>query len=701
MNEVKFHRQVKFVKFGEWTLDPIKQNISDGEIERELEPLLFRLLCYFILNYEKIITRKDLVDDVWHQHYVDDNAINRAVSELRKVLKSEKQKGVVVKTHYRKGYSFFLTPEIVYHTEEPATQVDVVNNLKDDLPSTPATTNTNHKLLIKLTCFAILCLLCFVLYEYSHKNHNDEDLIVKSSTTESVLSWVRGRYYLLNLSPNKQLAAFSFIPSNSNDYSLVVKNLVSGQERNLGEIGANFMPLGWSVDSGTIYYRVISGDTCQVWQVDADFSSDNNFLFDCELNHNMTGAGIGDNHLIYSKGGYRNRDELSVLTNRDLTSGREFQITSPNLNSYGDRFLLYIPERQLVVFERRQYDTNELYITDPDGGNQAKIYESENRIWELNYDAKTKQLIWLDNVDNVLYEYSLEARQLNKRTYLETNSRFSSFQALNDESLLLLSYPFDRDIYEYTHSSNSLEARIKTQFDEESGVRVKDGYLFLVREGSKRQVYFSETGEDRARTQIPVGKILAIRYNEVTNQLLLQYKDKIELYNYDSLRLIDTLLFNGVVASAEFMGKDEIGYVVIEAHKLKSKVYKYSISQKQKIELPILSSLWFDKLNETTLVSLSSDDKIVFYDINSGKVKSEIDLPLSKYKHSITVSGGDVYHSDGESVFLIKDGVIEKIYTGNRKLLVITNLYESIVGEKIILDTIENTDNQLIKVLLN
>ncbi|MEI8667656.1 winged helix-turn-helix domain-containing protein [Pseudoalteromonas sp. B131b] len=107
MKEVNFPRSVKEIKFGAWSLNPKLQIISDGEVERELEPLLFKILCYLIINKDEIITRQDLVDDVWCQHYVDDNAINRAMSELRKVLKSEIQRGLVVKTHYRKGYSFF------------------------------------------------------------------------------------------------------------------------------------------------------------------------------------------------------------------------------------------------------------------------------------------------------------------------------------------------------------------------------------------------------------------------------------------------------------------------------------------------------------------------------------------------------------------------------------------------------------------
>lgn len=113
MKPSNFSESIVEVKFGAWCLNPKQQTINDGVIERELEPLLFKILCYLILNKESIITRQDLIDDVWCQHYVDDNAINRAVSELRKILKSPNQAALVIKTHYRKGYSFLPNVEFV------------------------------------------------------------------------------------------------------------------------------------------------------------------------------------------------------------------------------------------------------------------------------------------------------------------------------------------------------------------------------------------------------------------------------------------------------------------------------------------------------------------------------------------------------------------------------------------------------------
>lgn len=90
---------------GPWTIDAARFALVDVQQERELEPLLFRLLQYFLAHPQRVIARQELADQVWQQAYVDDNAINRAISDLRKALQHPLLDAAVLKTHHRKGYS--------------------------------------------------------------------------------------------------------------------------------------------------------------------------------------------------------------------------------------------------------------------------------------------------------------------------------------------------------------------------------------------------------------------------------------------------------------------------------------------------------------------------------------------------------------------------------------------------------------------
>jgi DNA-binding winged helix-turn-helix (wHTH) protein/Tol biopolymer transport system component len=99
------------VILGPWLFIAERCLITSSQIERELDPLSFKLLNFFITNSTRIIARQELVEQVWQQPFVDDNAINRAISELRKQLGHPEFKSGMIKTHYRKGYS--LTVEVV------------------------------------------------------------------------------------------------------------------------------------------------------------------------------------------------------------------------------------------------------------------------------------------------------------------------------------------------------------------------------------------------------------------------------------------------------------------------------------------------------------------------------------------------------------------------------------------------------------
>ncbi|MDP2561317.1 winged helix-turn-helix domain-containing protein [Psychrobium sp. 1_MG-2023] len=106
--------------FGPWVLISQRCLLTSPEVEKELDPLSFKLLCFFIDNQGRIIPRQELVEKVWQQSFVDDNAINRAISELRKQLSHPQFKSHIIKTHYRKGYS--LTVEVSQSEQKLSTE---------------------------------------------------------------------------------------------------------------------------------------------------------------------------------------------------------------------------------------------------------------------------------------------------------------------------------------------------------------------------------------------------------------------------------------------------------------------------------------------------------------------------------------------------------------------------------------------------
>ncbi|MCG7537729.1 winged helix-turn-helix domain-containing protein [Pseudoalteromonas sp. OOF1S-7] len=704
MNEVSFSRTVKSITLGSWKLDPKRQVLTDGDIEKELEPLLFRIISYLILNSDTIITRQNLVEDVWCQKYVDDNAINRAMSELRKTLKSENQKGMIVKTHYRKGYSLAIEPFVEYHQTESTENTKLNPAVSTEIKAKAITAEPPHRR--KKTSWVLGALFSTLAVSISVallSQNNDPDNVpvnaIEKQVQETVLSWVNGRYTRPNISPNKNFVAFSIIQKNSQNYSLVVKTLQTGHEKRLAEDGTNYFPIGWSADSNKVFYRAINGEQCEVWLINASFDGTNQYLFDCSL-QGFTGAGVSDGRLIYSKSGYRDRDELAALASRDISTGQEYQITSPNLNSYGDRFLTYLPDLEVIIFERHHYQGSELYMTDLDGGNQVKLYDTDNRIWSLSYEKKHNALIWFDNVENILFTYSLDKKKVISAAKLPNTVKYASNQPLSHDELLAVTYPFLQDVYTLSPQGGELHPLINSEFDDIHAADFEDSVIFLRQQGGLRSIYRKSPDGQYEALALPASNYESIHYSAQRQELLVRYNNKLETYDAKTLELSDSISVDGTIVSAEYLEEDNIGYSVVDAKTLRGKAFMHSLDSDKSIALPIERPLWFGQLNSQFYASLSSHDEVSLYDINTGEKADRIELSKAKYKHSITAGNGALYHSDGETVFRINFGEQQpkqEIYKVDSSSFVIDRIRFSQKTNALYLDIIEVVENQLVK----
>jgi len=104
---------------GEWRVLPQLNRIrcSSTEEERQLEPRLIKLLCFLGANEERVLSREELVQELWPRVIVNENSLTRAISELRKQLHSQDSRvSNYIETIPKRGYR--LLPTIVLQEAE-------------------------------------------------------------------------------------------------------------------------------------------------------------------------------------------------------------------------------------------------------------------------------------------------------------------------------------------------------------------------------------------------------------------------------------------------------------------------------------------------------------------------------------------------------------------------------------------------------
>jgi TolB-like protein/tetratricopeptide (TPR) repeat protein len=107
--------------------------LKSGEIQA-VEPQVFDLLVYLIENRNRVVTRDELLDELWKGRVVSDSAINARLKQARKAIGDDGKNQSIIKTIHRRGYQF-IAP--VSETGSPSNAVDNPVSVRNpaELPS--------------------------------------------------------------------------------------------------------------------------------------------------------------------------------------------------------------------------------------------------------------------------------------------------------------------------------------------------------------------------------------------------------------------------------------------------------------------------------------------------------------------------------------------------------------------------------------
>src|SRR5262245_11356655 len=98
-------------RIGEWTVEPAWNRISAMGETRKVEPRVMRVLATLAAASGRPLTREGLLDSVWAGVHVNEEALSRAVSELRRALGDDPAAPRYIATIRKGGYSLVMPVE--------------------------------------------------------------------------------------------------------------------------------------------------------------------------------------------------------------------------------------------------------------------------------------------------------------------------------------------------------------------------------------------------------------------------------------------------------------------------------------------------------------------------------------------------------------------------------------------------------------
>ncbi len=557
-------------QIGPWQFISNRCVITSNNMERELDPLLVKLLLYFIDKPQQIVSRQALVESVWQQSFVDDNAINRAISELRKQLAHPTEKAPLLKTHYRKGYSLTVIPAQLTQLVEPneSPNDSAVFTAKDEDIAAITAPQPNSKSDLKkpfiYSSLAIIC-LCFLVWLgviFVNTPYTEE---VKQVTVNKVAStWNLGSEVHPELSSDRQFLAYTNVAPENDVMHAFVKRLSDQREVEITYPGFQVSILSWQLNQHSVLLQATNLKKQQCEMVLVDLSQfpivgDTQVIKKCDLRY--TGYAQLDQsaeHIYYTE--YKNEQDGAGLYRFDLNRQKEsiiipppgimYGISMPRLSHSGKK-LAYILNQKGQPFSVFTYNfaTRET----------KRLFQAKNKTLSFAFDWLIDDKGIIVSEGSQLTTVLLNGENLVKKTvhvtpeispyYIAVQSANSLFYSANKTQAYSLT-----KVTGLFNGSPKYEALYKSEKDDYSIVEVtyKQGaaHVFVSERSGSSQLWISQNGLTKQLSYFsydgPSNYVLGgLKVSSNQQRILLRKNKTFAFYDMNTEKLYPLEEFNG------------------------------------------------------------------------------------------------------------------------------------------------------------
>ena len=94
------------LQFGPFHLAPAVDLLYRGGEVVPLEPRAVRVLRYIVEHNDRVLSKEELLEEVWSDVFTTDGVLKKAVSQIRRTLGDDAEQSRYIATYHGRGYRF-------------------------------------------------------------------------------------------------------------------------------------------------------------------------------------------------------------------------------------------------------------------------------------------------------------------------------------------------------------------------------------------------------------------------------------------------------------------------------------------------------------------------------------------------------------------------------------------------------------------